>query len=111
MGSSATIPRKPIGPDISAERLEQGPVTVDESKATPEPDGTNPAYERAPAVGVLFVHGAGDHAIGSTLVEFGEPLISWLEGWLSAGDDAPTSQRDSVRPGATQIVVREADSA
>ena len=63
-------------------------------------------------VGVLFVHGAGDHTTGATLREFGEPLIAWLDGWLSSGE--PPSEglaTDRVKPGAAQVLVREADSA
>jgi hypothetical protein len=63
-----------------------------------------------PCVGVLFVHGAGDHGIGSTLIEFGEPLVRWLDGWLRGTRDSLRPQTDAARPGATQIVVRESDS-
>jgi hypothetical protein len=62
-----------------------------------------------PCVGVLFVHGAGDHGVGATLIEFGEPLVAWLDGWLSKGKQASTSAGDAARAGATQILVREAD--
>lgn len=31
------------------------------------------------SLGVLFVHGMGSHPQGSTLREFGDPLIDWLE--------------------------------
>ncbi len=80
---------------------------------TEQEQQTDPSASLAgakPCVGVLFVHGAGDHAIGSTLIEFGQPLISWLDGWLSHGVEGPTSATDAARPGATQILVREADS-
>jgi hypothetical protein len=62
-----------------------------------------------PCVGVLFVHGAGDHGVGATLIEFGEPLVGWLDGWLSKGKEAATSSGDKARAGAAQILVREAD--
>jgi hypothetical protein len=62
-----------------------------------------------PCVGVLFVHGAGDHGVGATLIEFGEPLVGWLDGWLSKGQQAATSAGDKARAGAAQILVREAD--
>jgi pimeloyl-ACP methyl ester carboxylesterase len=32
-------------------------------------------------VGILFVHGMGDHAKGSTLERFGSPIIEWLSRW------------------------------
>ncbi|HET7028933.1 MAG TPA: hypothetical protein VFI34_00350 [Candidatus Limnocylindrales bacterium] len=66
--------------------------------------------ERDPCLGILFVHGAGDHGVGSTLIEFGEPIIAWLDGWLSAGRRGPTDASDLARPGATQLLVREADA-
>jgi pimeloyl-ACP methyl ester carboxylesterase len=62
-----------------------------------------------PCVGVLFVHGAGDHGVGATLIEFGEPIVGWLDGWLSRGQQAGTSAGDKARAGAAQILVREAD--
>ena len=76
-------------------------------KEPPKPIGAPP-----PAVGVLFVHGAGDHPVGSTLVEFRQPLIAWLDGWLSAGRSASEVQAtDRVRPGAAQLLTREADQS
>jgi hypothetical protein len=33
-------------------------------------------------VGVLLVHGIGDHQEGQTLTAFGEPLVDWLREWL-----------------------------
>ncbi len=64
------------------------------------------------AVGVLFVHGAGDHAVGSTLIEFGQPLINWLDGWLSSGRSTSEMQAtDLVQPGAAQLLTREADQS
>jgi hypothetical protein len=75
--------------------------------APPAPPGS--LAKEKPCVGVLFVHGAGDHGVGATLIEFGEPMVAWLDGWLSQGDQAPTSSGDAARAGATQILVREAD--
>jgi hypothetical protein len=60
-------------------------------------------------VGVLFVHGAGDHRIGATLIEFGEPLIAWLDGWLRHGRPSRGISTDRALTGATQIIVREGD--
>lgn len=36
----------------------------------------------APDLGVLFVHGIGHQIVGETLVQFGDPLLSWLIKWL-----------------------------
>gem|GEM_PF-3891866 len=33
-------------------------------------------------VGVLLVHGIGDHQEGTTLTSFGEPIIDWIREWL-----------------------------
>ena len=38
-------------------------------------------------VGVLLVHGIGDHKEGETLVSFGEPLFDWLREWLLGKGD------------------------
>ena len=69
--------------------------------------GTDGAPQ-APCLGVLFVHGAGDHGTGSTLIEFGEPLVAWLSGWLRHGE--PGTDTDRAIPGVTQILVREGDT-
>jgi hypothetical protein len=37
-----------------------------------------PAPAAEASLGVLFVHGMGTHAQGSTLRDFGEPLVDWL---------------------------------
>jgi hypothetical protein len=42
----------------------------------PKPDAT---------IGVLFVHGMGNHHRGSVLRQFGEPLQRWFHGWLGEG--------------------------
>jgi hypothetical protein len=39
--------------------------------------------QQAPAVGVLLVHGIGQQARGDTLLRFGQPIVYWLDGWLS----------------------------
>ncbi len=33
-------------------------------------------------VGVLFVHGIGNHLEGATLMAFGQPMLDWLKQWL-----------------------------
>src|SRR4029077_5067582 len=78
------------------------------ASATREP-GADGAPQ-APCLGVLFVHGAGDHGTGSTLIEFGEPLVAWLNGWLRHGIPSPGIDADQVVPGVTQILVREGDT-
>jgi hypothetical protein len=75
----------------------------------PAPGPVPPVVGDRPCVGVLFVHGAGDHGVGATLIEFGEPLVSWLDGWLGHGEPSPTNATDRARVGASQILVREAD--
>jgi hypothetical protein len=70
----------------------------------------DPAAEPpTPCIGVLLVHGAGDHATGSTLIEFGEALIGWVDGWLRRGRMSENISGDRARPGTTQILVREGD--
>jgi hypothetical protein len=63
-----------------------------------------------PCVGVLFVHGAGDHATGSTLIEFGQALVAWLDGWLRQGAEPGPPDTDGAFIGVTQILVREGDT-
>lgn len=52
------------------------------------------AHDPAPGdtradVGVLFVHGIGEHKEGETLVAFGEPTADWLREWLDGDGAAP----------------------
>ena len=85
-------------------------ATTTPAAPSPESGEASELAARPPCVGVLFVHGAGDHGVGATLIEFGEPLIAWLDGWLSRAQPSPTSATDVARVGATQLLVREADS-
>ncbi|HEX5012857.1 MAG TPA: hypothetical protein VFV72_01770 [Candidatus Limnocylindrales bacterium] len=62
-----------------------------------------------PCVGILFVHGAGEHAIGNTLVNFGQPLMSWISGWLDAGRGVIHEDPQAIETGSGQLLVREAD--
>jgi hypothetical protein len=39
----------------------------------------------APDLGVLFVHGIGHQTAGETMVQFGDPLLRWLQEWLVVG--------------------------
>jgi hypothetical protein len=45
-------------------------------------------------VGVLLVHGIGDHQEGETLTSFGEPLLDWMRDWLKGPSDK--EQRGSL---------------
>lgn len=40
---------------------------------------------KKPELGVLFVHGIGEQRQGETLVQFADPLSSWVVRWLSHG--------------------------
>jgi len=101
--ASPDHPGAPSTAPTSAPAPPPGPLAA----APPAPPGS--LAKEKPCVGVLFVHGAGDHGVGATLIEFGEPIVAWLDGWLSQGEQAPTSSGDVARAGATQILVREAD--
>jgi hypothetical protein len=82
--------------------------------ALPDPatsGGLGAAEPPTPCVGVLFVHGAGDHTTGSTLIEFGQALIGWLDGWLRQGVKSEGIATDRAQVGTTQILVREGDQA
>jgi hypothetical protein len=43
------------------------------------------AANETPQLGVLFVHGIGEQRQGETLVQFADPVSSWLVRWLSRG--------------------------
>jgi hypothetical protein len=51
-------------------------------------------------LGVLFVHGIGEQRQGETLVQFADPLSSWIVRWLSRGElvDAAIGHRDDEGP-------------
>jgi len=49
---------------------------------TTPPDVGEANANAAPDLGVLFVHGIGHQMVGETLVQFGDPLLSWLIKWL-----------------------------
>jgi hypothetical protein len=60
-------------------------------------------------VGVLLVHGIGDHQEGETLTSFGEPLVDWIRDWLRADGHDPRG--DAGVPGARLRATRtEAES-
>jgi hypothetical protein len=46
-------------------------------------------------IGVLLVHGIGDHQEGETLTSFGEPLVDWMREWL-------TGKRRTAKQGSAQ---------
>jgi hypothetical protein len=35
-------------------------------------------------IGLLFVHGMGEHERGDTLKQFGQPIHTWIDSWLAA---------------------------
>ena len=43
-------------------------------------------------LGILFVHGIGQQAEGDTLVQFGDPLVRWLQRWLGQAEDGDPSE-------------------
>jgi hypothetical protein len=43
------------------------------------------AATEPPQLGVLFVHGIGEQRQGETLVQFADPVSSWVVRWLSRG--------------------------
>lgn len=51
------------------------------------PEGPNDAD-----VGILFVHGMGDHKRGDFLRQVGEPFYEWITAWLGAEDPNATDQ-------------------
>jgi hypothetical protein len=36
-------------------------------------------------IGILLIHGIGDHQEGQTLTAFGEPLLDWMSRWMRGG--------------------------
>lgn len=59
------------------------------SPAENQPGASVPPTSTAD-VGVLLVHGIGNHREGATLTAFGQPLLDWLQQWLQGkgGDKA-----------------------
>ena len=43
---------------------------------------SDPAPEPLADLGILLVHGIGDHQEGETLTAFGEPLLDWMRVWM-----------------------------
>src|SRR4029453_14315596 len=74
--------------------------------------GADPRAE----IGVLLVHGIGEHAEGDSLLSFGEPLIDWLRDWLEGpvggapGKDAKPRGRVEVLTGRLRAQRNEAES-
>jgi hypothetical protein len=60
-------------------------------------------------LGVLFVHGIGEQRQGETLVQFADPVSSWIVRWLSRGAlvDAGIGQSDDEGPVAISGTVLE----
>jgi hypothetical protein len=40
------------------------------------------APESRADIGILLIHGIGDHQEGQTLTAFGEPLLNWMSRWM-----------------------------
>jgi hypothetical protein len=59
--------------------------------ATPDVVATN-TNAAAPDLGVLFVHGIGHQITGETVVQFGDPLLRWLDEWLRFSPELSTDQ-------------------
>ena len=79
--------------------------------------------EPAP-IGVLLVHGIGDHKEGETLVDFGEPVMDWLRDWLrgsgervARGSVQVTQARlratrtEAVSPAYAEVLIERAGDA
>ena len=45
-------------------------------------DGPTAGAARTPDLGVLLVHGIGNHKQGETLNEFAAPIVKWIDRWL-----------------------------
>lgn len=61
--------------------------------------GNDPRAE----VGVLLVHGIGEHGEGDTLLSFGEPLIDWLREWLDGPSDG-VDRKGAVPRGRVEVL-------
>src|SRR5437016_4161457 len=68
---------------------------------TASPNAAEVNANAVPDLGVLFVHGIGHQMVGETLVQFGDPLLSWLIKWLR--DEAA----ERAGKEATQLTVEE----
>lgn len=47
-------------------------------------------------LGILFIHGMGEHRRGDTLRRFGEPIYAWLDSWRASSDQRPTLFTDDT---------------
>lgn len=72
--------------------------------------GAAAAIEPRADVGVLLVHGIGDHREGETLLSFGEPMIDWLREWLRRGGGEDARGRLRVVDARLKATRTEADS-
>jgi hypothetical protein len=79
---------------------------VASQQRTPESDES---VQKTPSadIGVLLVHGIGDHAEGETLTSFGQPLIDSLQDWL--GNSEP-KENPRVTEARLKAVRNEAES-
>jgi len=61
-------------------------------------------------VGVLLVHGIGDHKEGDTLTSFGEPLFDWLREWLLGKSSTADASVLSFQEARLRAIRTEAES-
>ena len=63
-------------------------------------------------LGVLFVHGIGDQARGSTLVDFGTPLVDWLDDRTDGGAGLGKAEivPEGGDPASVELVVGPAET-
>src|SRR5262249_55476522 len=61
-------------------------------------------------IGVLLVHGIGDHKEGETLTSFGEPLVDSLREWLRGTADPESAENLALTEARLKAVRNEAES-
>jgi hypothetical protein len=59
---------------------------------TAAPDVAVANANAAPDLGVLFVHGIGNQITGQTVVQFGDPVLQWLDEWLRFSSKLPPDE-------------------
>ena len=59
---------------------------------TAAPDVAAANANAAPDLGVLFVHGIGNQMAGQTVVQFGDPVLRWLDEWLRFSSKLPPDE-------------------
>jgi hypothetical protein len=61
-------------------------------------------------VGVVVVHGIGDHREGQTLVSFAEPMVDWLRDWLNGAGGAHAHGEVRIVESRLKALRNEAES-